>query len=65
MGRAKIERLLNVFEFFFYVFDFSFKFNKTAALRGNRQKMSEICGDLQGDRPRGLLASYWLKLGGK
>ncbi len=28
-------------------------FHKTAVLRGNRQKMPEICRDTVGDRPRG------------
>jgi hypothetical protein len=36
-------------------------FNKTAVLRGDRQKMPKTCGDLLGDRLRSLLASYWLK----
>jgi hypothetical protein len=34
------------------MFPVLFKFNKTVVLRGNRQKILEMCGDTVGDRPK-------------
>ncbi len=57
----KKEKNRGWFEMFLLCLWFLIKFSKTAVLRGNRRKMPKICGNPLGNRPRGLLASYWLK----
>jgi hypothetical protein len=54
MERAKIgEEPLIDFKFF-VLSPIVFKFNKTAALQGNKRKMPDICGDAVGITPRGF-----------
>ncbi len=61
-GKCKNRRTTaDGFWIFLLCLRFFIKCSKTAVLRGNRQEMPKICGDLLGDRPRGLLASCLLK----
>jgi hypothetical protein len=53
-------RTTDDFLIFLLHLQFLIKFNKTAVLPRNRQKMPEICGDTAGDMLRGVShVSYW------
>jgi hypothetical protein len=61
LERAKIGEEPPMVFIFFFISPIFIKFNKITGLQGNRQKMTKVCGDPLGDRPRGLLVSCWLK----
>jgi hypothetical protein len=55
VGKSKNRRrTADGFEVIVLCLKIIFKFNKFAVLRGNKQKMAEICGGTVGTRPRGL-----------